>query len=106
MSKWFDVTPQQDIPDGGKQCAVVDGRSIVLCKVDGALTAFENVCPHAGLPLGDGDLRGKIITCPFHGFAYNVATGRNVDYADDVPLTTFEVRQNNGNIEVQIPGHD
>jgi nitrite reductase/ring-hydroxylating ferredoxin subunit len=92
MARWIDVAAATDIPDGGKTCVHADGKPVVLCQVAGALHAVLNVCPHAGLPLGEGELRGKVLTCPFHGFAYNIETGRNVDFVDDVPLSKVPVR--------------
>ncbi len=102
MSKWVEVCGDGEVGDGQKTCATVDGVPVVVCRVDGELTAFQNTCPHAGLPLGDGDLTGKIIIRPFHGYTYNVENGKNVDFDDDVPLATFPVRCDNGKIEVQL----
>ena len=51
------------------------GRTLGLFNVDGALYAVDNTCPHRGGPLGEGDLEGAIVTCPWHGWRYDVTTG-------------------------------
>ena len=45
------------------------------------------------MPLGEGDLTGKVLTCPFHGYAYNIETGKNVDFPDtEQPVHTIPIR--------------
>lgn len=98
MAQWIDVTDAADLPPGAKVCTA----QVVVANVDGNLHAIENHCPHAGMPLGEGELRGKIITCPFHGYAFRIDTGLNVDYPDDVPAKTLPVRVENGTVQVDI----
>ena len=63
----------------GEVANVVDGtedpRTLALFNVDGTLYAVDNTCPHRGGPLGEGDLDGAIVTCPWHGWRYDVTTG-------------------------------
>jgi nitrite reductase/ring-hydroxylating ferredoxin subunit len=57
------------------------------------------------MPLGEGELAGKIITCPFHGYAFDITTGRNVDFPDDAPATRLPVRREGDRIMVDLePG--
>jgi nitrite reductase/ring-hydroxylating ferredoxin subunit len=51
------------------------GRTLALFNVDGTFHAIDNGCPHRGGPLGEGDLAGAIVTCPWHGYRYDVRTG-------------------------------
>ena len=93
MAKWTDIGPQCDFPPGTQKSLRVDGVPVVLFGMEGCHRALINVCPHAGLPLGEGELRGKVITCPFHGYAYNVETGKNIDFPDvEPPVRTLPVR--------------
>lgn len=103
MSQWVKVCSPNELSDGQKICTAADGIPVVVCNVEGELTAFQNHCPHAHLPLGQGDLTGKILICPFHGYAYNVVSGRNIDFEDDVPLAMMPVRTQGDAIEVQLP---
>jgi nitrite reductase/ring-hydroxylating ferredoxin subunit len=102
MAKWVEVAASQELGVGTRKCVTADGRPVVVCNVEGRLFAFQNVCPHAGLPLGEGELAGKVIICPFHGYAYDIESGRNVDFDGDVPLPRFPVRCEDGRIEVDL----
>lgn len=65
-----------EVPPGALTEVVVGGAPVVLCNVDGALHAVSAVCPHAGGPLADGHLDGTTLTCPLHGWSYDVRDGR------------------------------
>jgi nitrite reductase/ring-hydroxylating ferredoxin subunit len=49
---------------------------VIVTSVDGELVAVPGVCPHEDVALADGDLEGATITCPGHGYAFDVRTGR------------------------------
>ncbi len=54
--------------------------------VDGACHALAGQCPHRGGPLGEGTLRGRIVSCPWHRWTFDVTTGRCISHPDrDVP---------------------
>lgn len=73
-----------------------------LCNVDGALYCIEGMCPHAGGPLGQGNLNGNYLVCPWHGWEFDCRTGLN-DSDEDVKLSTFPVVVQAGIIHVDVP---
>ncbi|MCX5662709.1 MAG: Rieske (2Fe-2S) protein [Planctomycetota bacterium] len=92
MAKWVEVGPEKDYLPNTRKSLRVEGMSVVLFNIEGTFLAVGNSCPHAGLPLGEGELCGKVLTCPFHGYAYNVETGKNVDFPEgEPPMRTFPV---------------
>lgn len=64
-----------EIPSGQARNVTVDGRWVALFNVDGTYHAVDSVCLHRGGPLAEGSLRGCIVTCPWHGWQYDVTTG-------------------------------
>lgn len=92
VAKWIAVADACELSADSMKVVDVEQNSLVLCHLDGKLHALHNVCPHAGLPIGLGELNGCVLTCPFHGYAYNVQTGKNVDFEEDVPLQKLPVR--------------
>ncbi len=66
-----------DVPEGTAKEALAGGRVIALFHVQGQFYALDGVCPHAGGPLGCGALAGTTITCPWHGWQFDVTTGRH-----------------------------
>ncbi len=89
---WQRVAAASELPREGEVVeAFAEDRAVVLVRVDGSFYAVDSVCPHAGGPLGEGELEGTKLTCPWHGWSYDVTTGQSaVDRA--TCLETFEVR--------------
>jgi nitrite reductase/ring-hydroxylating ferredoxin subunit len=91
MIKLADVN---QIPEGGSiEVLAPDGREIALFKVEGQIYALDNRCPHMGGPLGEGELTGCMVTCPWHGWQFDVRTGvcENMP-GDDASPIAIEVR--------------
>lgn len=53
----------------------VGARRVALFRVGDEVLALDNVCPHEGGPIGLGELEGAVVTCPFHGWQFDVTTG-------------------------------
>jgi nitrite reductase (NADH) small subunit len=77
MANWIRVAAIGECPPGQAREFVVEDRMVALFNVDGAVYALDGVCPHQGGPLGKGRLCGQVITCPWHGWQFDVATGRH-----------------------------
>jgi nitrite reductase (NADH) small subunit len=67
---------KDEIPPGTIREFDIDGKNIALANVDGKLFAINNVCLHRGGPLGEGELEGQVVVCPWHGWKYDVTTGK------------------------------
>jgi nitrite reductase (NADH) small subunit len=65
-----------DIAPGTIREVDVNGKAVALANVEGSFHAMDNTCLHRGGPLGDGPLEGKVVTCPWHGWQYDVTTGK------------------------------
>lgn len=72
------VAKVADVPPGSSKVVVVLGHPVALFNVGGSFHAVSNVCLHRGGPIGEGTLEGPIVTCPLHGWEYDVRTGKNV----------------------------
>lgn len=70
----------------------LDGHAVCLANVDGAYYAVAATCPHLGGPLADGELEGRILTCPWHMAQFDVATGRVRRGPARTDVATYEVR--------------
>lgn len=92
-----------DLPIGERLCVQINGRQVVLFNLDGQLRAIANTCPHAGRPLDDGLLHGHKLTCAYHGYSFDLKTGRCLNYQDDPSLRTFPVRIEQGQIQIATP---
>ena len=71
----------------------VNGKAIAVAHVGGAFYGISNTCLHQGGPLGAGPLEGNIVTCPWHGWEYDVTTGKiKLNATVGVPCYRVEVR--------------
>jgi len=65
-----------DVAPGTIHEIAVAGKAVALANVGGKYYAINNSCLHRGGPLGQGPLEGTIVTCPWHGWEYDVTTGK------------------------------
>lgn len=71
------VAKATDVPAGAIHQVDVGGRPIALANVGGMFHAIDGTCLHRGGPLGEGTLEGSVVTCPWHGWQFDVLTGKN-----------------------------
>jgi nitrite reductase/ring-hydroxylating ferredoxin subunit len=74
----------------------VEGDSVAVYNVDGMFYATQGHCAHAGWPLNDAELSDEHITCPWHGWCFNVTNGQVVRGAPNVPLRTYRITIEHG----------
>lgn len=67
-----------EIPPGSIKELQVAGKPVALANVAGKFYAINNTCLHRGGPLGQGQLEGNLVTCPWHGWQFDVTTGKAV----------------------------
>lgn len=102
MSEWVRVAGADEIPPGtGKEYAA-RGRVVALYNVDGTFYALDGVCPHAGGPLGEGMLSGTVVTCPWHGWQFDVTSGQHCLNAN-LTHQAFPVRLDGNDVLVELP---
>ena len=70
----------------------VGDQSVALFHQDDQVFAYVNRCTHRGGPIGEGLVSGGVVTCPWHGNRFEVATGRCVSDDDLDPLESLRVR--------------
>ena len=61
----------------GVQLGDVRPGHCALFRVDGTVYAIDGACSHAGGPLAQGEIKGGVVTCPWHGFQFDVTTGQH-----------------------------
>jgi nitrite reductase/ring-hydroxylating ferredoxin subunit len=54
----------------------LEGKAIAIANVGGKFHAISNTCLHRGGPLGQGVMDGSTVTCPWHGWQFDVTTGK------------------------------
>lgn len=75
MAEYVTVAKVSDLDAGSGMVVAVNGKDVALFNVGGTFYAIDNTCRHQGGPLGEGMLEGKVVTCPWHVWEYDVTTG-------------------------------
>ena len=91
----------KDVKEGEGKTVSVKGQDIALFNVQGKLYAVENTCAHRGGPLGEGMVDGEVVTCPWHGWKYNVKTGKSPVNAS-VSVKSFKTKVVGDEIQIEV----
>ncbi len=96
MPGFVKVATLDQIPSGSAKEFEHEGRIYAVFHIDGHLYAIDGICPHQGGPLADGPVDGTIVTCPWHGWQFDVCTGK----------TTLNGKLKQPVYEVKVEGQD
>ena len=96
-----------ELPPGERKIVTANGRSIGVFNVHGTYYALRNLCPHRAAPLCLGRVRGlvvsdgpysvrmerdgEILTCPWHGWEFDITTGRSHFNPHRLRVKTYDV---------------
>jgi len=95
------VASTAEVPRRTGFVADVEGKVLAIFNVDGHYVAVDNACPHRGGPLAEGDLDGHVVRCPWHGWAWDVTTGANVNNPA-VRIACYPVTIRDGDVFVRL----
>jgi nitrite reductase/ring-hydroxylating ferredoxin subunit len=91
-----------DIPAGGTLKVEHSDLILAIFNVDGEFFVTNDSCTHGPGSLSEGYLEGDIIECNFHGGQFNVRTGEVVGPPCMVPVKTYKVIIEDGNVFIEI----
>ncbi|MEK6233701.1 MAG: Rieske 2Fe-2S domain-containing protein [Planctomycetales bacterium] len=84
MSK-TQIIQVSDIKNGTSRVVEIQGHELVVFHVQGEFYVLSNLCPHVGGPLNEGPLSGHTVTCPWHGWQFDVRTGQRPGEGKSAP---------------------
>ena len=112
------IAPVDEFPYGERRIVTIEGRAIGVLNVGGTFYALRNSCPHHGAPLCEGVVRGtmadtpahessyirhnEFITCPWHGYEFDLATGRSLVDPQRTRVRTYEVAVEDGDVVLYV----
>ena len=102
---WVRVAATSDLADNSALEVLAGDTVIALFRVEGELFALDGMCAHQGGPIAEGTVAHGCVTCPWHGWQYELATG--IQTINRQPLQrTFPARERDGHIEVDVSEQD
>lgn len=99
MENFVAVAALDELASGRGKAVLVEGREVAIFKIDEQYYAIENECPHQGAPLCEGFLDGETVTCPWHGWQFDLQTGRGLTVAG-IDVEAFPVRIEDGHVKI------
>ncbi len=99
---WLQVCDVSELSDEGGSEHLVEGRVVALFRQGDQVVAIDGMCAHQGGPLAQGRLNGNCLTCPWHGWQYDVQTGCNLLTGKRM-LDTFAVEIREQAIWIEMP---
>lgn len=100
MGEFITVAKLDDLKPGSCKHVNANGKEIALFNVDGEILALDGACPHQGGPLGDGELNGTVVTCPWHGWEWDVKTGSSTQ-DPEMKVPKIEVKIEGDEIKIK-----
>ncbi|MGN6615536.1 MAG: Rieske (2Fe-2S) protein, partial [Ilyomonas sp.] len=97
------VLPDNELMENQMRCVKAGEVPVLLARKNGQIYAIAHTCSHLGGPLSEGDLLEEgNVRCPWHGSVFSLKDGSVVDGPATASQPKFDVRVNNGQIEVRL----
>lgn len=95
---WIDIGALSDVPpQGARVVKTAAGCVAIFRTADDQVFALDDRCPHKGGPLSEGIVHGASVTCPLHGWVFDMSSGM-AQGADEGEITTYGARVEAGRI--------
>jgi nitrite reductase/ring-hydroxylating ferredoxin subunit len=101
MAEFVKVAQVSDLQPGTGKVVEVKDKVIALFNVEGTFYAIDNTCLHRGGPLGEGELEDCVVTCPWHGWQFNVKTGVS-ETNPSAKVKIYEVKTDGSTVMIAV----
>lgn len=95
----IEVAATEEIKDGHSKVVLVGGEEVAVFRIGDEFFAIANDCPHHGAALCEGYLQGHTITCPWHGWQFDLQTGHGLT-VPGLDAETFMVQVTDGRVRL------
>lgn len=102
VSKYRFVMDSSTLGDEEPVEAVVEGKIIIMARIEGEIYAVDGICTHAYAELIDGGLDDHCLTCPLHFACFDIRDGSVIEGPTDIPLKTYNVKEEDGVIWIEL----
>jgi nitrite reductase (NADH) small subunit len=102
MPRFVKLASLDELPVGAAKEVEFEGRVYALYNIDGVISAIDGICPHQGGPLADGFVEGTTVTCPWHGWQFDIRTGKT-PLGPKIKQPVYEVQIEAQDVLVGVP---
>jgi nitrite reductase (NADH) small subunit len=97
---WVPVGRAGDVPLLEGRSVQFGAQRVAIFRLPDGWAAIQHACPHMGGPLADGIVADRCVTCPLHGWRFDLRTGARV--GGDGAVATYDVRERDGLLELRV----
>jgi nitrite reductase/ring-hydroxylating ferredoxin subunit len=109
---WVPIALSRDVPEGVTRAVVIEGEERVIWRAeDGAVQVWEDRCPHRGMRLSLGFVRGGALNCLYHGWTYGsdarctrIPAHPDLKVPPSIKANAFPAREAGGMILTELGG--
>jgi nitrite reductase/ring-hydroxylating ferredoxin subunit len=101
MGEFLSVGRVDDFTPGTMRTVRAGDLQVAVARVGEDFYALASECAHLKGPIGEGRLERCVVSCPWHGWQYDVRTGKN-EFDLAIELRTFDVRVEDGDVQVAL----
>lgn len=101
MAQEFRAGSLASVSAGEATLVEVNGVEVALFMSEGKVVATQGQCPHAEGPLHEGEVDGCILTCPWHGWNFDLSNGQCQE-DESMKLERYPVRVEGDDILVSL----
>lgn len=102
--RWFLTCKTSELDSGARE-VLIDNRVIAVFKTPSGYYAVDGMCAHQGGPIAKGALDGSCVTCPWHGWQYDVTSGNNLLTGRKM-LSTYPVEVRGDELWLAVPADE
>jgi nitrite reductase/ring-hydroxylating ferredoxin subunit len=101
MPRFVKMATLDELPQGSAKEVEHEGRVYAIFNVGGLLLAIDGICPHQGGPLAEGAVEGTTVTCPWHGWQFDLQSG-TMPSGSRIRQAVFEVKVEGQDVLVAV----
>jgi nitrite reductase/ring-hydroxylating ferredoxin subunit len=101
MGRALPACRKEDVAPGAFRCVELQGQKVLLYNVGGSFYATSATCAHLGGPLDEGLFEEGVVTCPWHGWQFDVVTGESI-YDPGRRVATYPVKVVGDDLLVEV----
>jgi nitrite reductase/ring-hydroxylating ferredoxin subunit/uncharacterized membrane protein len=101
---WTALCSLAELPDGQPVQRILGDQPLAARRRGGQVDVLADVCSHLSGPLHEGEWAEDCVTCPWHGSRFGISDGQVRKGPATAPIPVFEVRVEDGQVLVRLPG--
>jgi nitrite reductase/ring-hydroxylating ferredoxin subunit/multimeric flavodoxin WrbA len=102
---WHDLGPVEDFQKSALTEVNAGHVKLAISWKNGEFGAISGVCNHAGGPLGQGQLDGEYVVCPWHHWKFHCRTGLGEPGFEEDAVPSHALKVEGGRLFVQLEAH-